>query len=294
MKRGGGWFRFAFLAPAMGLYGLLFLYPVAQAFFMSLFNWSGLSDNREYVGLKNFQDLAKDKIFVGAIQHNLIIFVGCGIAVLLIAIVVAHLLQGNGRLTKALRASYLLPHMVSMVIVAVMWRFIFNPTLGPVTIIAKALGVKDPPAWLGDTKTALLCVMVAFIWYGFCFYSMLFAAGIKGIPEEIYEAADLDGVRPWQRFRQITWPLLWSIKRMTLTHVAIATMNMFALVQLMTAGGPNRSSEVMLTYLYETGFSNSDFGYATALATVNLVVVLAVAGVINFIYRRNPSGGRDS
>lgn len=291
MRRGGGWFRFWFLAPALGLYGLLFLWPVLQAFFMSLYNWSGLSDDREFIGLKNFQDLAKDKIFIGALTHNVTIFAVSGLVVIMVAVLVAHLLQGNSRLTRALRASYLLPHMVSMVIVAVMWRFIFNPTLGPATTIAKALGNPNPPAWLGDSSTALGCVMIAFIWYGFCFYSMLFAAGIKSIPEEIYEACDLDGAKPWTRFSKITWPLLWSIKRMTLTHVAIATMNIFALVQLMTAGGPNRSSEVMLTYLYETGFSNSDFGYATALATVNLVVVMLVAGVINLIYRRNPSGG---
>lgn len=292
MKSGRRAFVVGFLAPAVTLYGLLFLWPVLQALVMSFYSWSGFSDQRTFVGLKNFGDLAKDPIFRGALTHNLLILLVGGGLLLGIAITAAQLVQARDGLGRALRATYLLPHMVSVLIVGLMWKFVLNPSIGPVTMLARRLGWENPPTWLGEKSTALWCVIAAFVWYLFSFYTLLFAAGLKTIPEEVNEAAEIDGATGWQRFKMVTWPLLWSIKRMTMIHVSIASLNTFALVYVMTSGGPYRSTEVMLTYLYETAFSNTDFGYASALAVVNLVVVLIVAAVLRLVFRRNPTEAR--
>jgi len=290
MRKGRNTFAALFLLPAVSLYAVLFLWPVVQALGISFFEWSGLSDQRKFVGLTNFQALLKDEVFRRALFNNLSIIVVGGFCILCLAVLLAHALQGASRVARALRSVYLLPHIVSMVIVAVLWKFIYHPTIGIATKVSTTF-FKTSPAWLGDKSTALPAIMLAFIWYGLGFYTMLFAAGIRSIPTEVMEAADLDGASGWRRFKMVTWPLLWSIKRMSIIHISIASMNIFALVQLMTAGGPDRQTEVMLTYLYEQAIMNSDYGYATALATVNLVVVLTIAAIINFLYRKNPVEG---
>ncbi|RYG47597.1 sugar ABC transporter permease, partial [bacterium] len=124
------------------------------------------------------------------------------------------------------------------------------------------------------------------------FYIMLFEAGLKQVPEEVNEAAALDGSLGWHRFRNVTWPLLWSVKRVAVIYLVINSMNVFALVFLMTRGGPDHASEVMLTHLYEQAFVNSSFGYATAVAIGNSFVVMALTLLILFVFRRNPVEGR--
>ena len=121
---------------------------------------------------------------------------------------------------------------------------------------------------------------------------MLFSAGLRGIPAEVQEAAELDGALGWRGFWKVTWPMLWSIKRIAVVYVVINVMNAFALIFIMTSGGPDRSTEVMLTYLYEQAFKNSQYGYATALAVINFVVAMLLSVIILFIYRKNPEGAR--
>jgi N-acetylglucosamine transport system permease protein len=290
MRKGRNTFAALFLLPAVSLYAVLFLWPVVQALGISFFEWSGLSDERKFVGLANFQTLFKDEIFRRSLLNNLTIIAGGGFFILCLAVLLAHALQGASRMARVLRSVYLLPHIVSMTIVAVLWKFVYHPTIGIATKVSTTV-FGSSPVWLGDKKTALPAIILAFIWYGLGFYTMLFAAGIRSIPTEVMEAADLDGATGWRRFKLVTWPLLWSIKRMSIIHISIASMNIFALVRLMTEGGPDRQTEVMLTYLYEQAITNTDYGYATALATVNLVVVLLVAAAINWVFRRNPTEG---
>jgi N-acetylglucosamine transport system permease protein len=244
------------------------------------------------VGGENFQKLFHDNIFWQSLAHNLWIFVVCGAVIIAAAVLIAHLMRGNSRSQRLLRSVYLFPQIVSMVIVAVMWQFILNPQ-GLLNSGLRAVGLESwTHTWLGESDWALRGVGAAFIWFALGFYIMLFAAGLEGIPAEINEAAELDGSRGWHRFRQVTWPLLWSVKRVAITYLLINVMNIFALVFLMTRGGPDEKSEVMLTYLYQKGFTSSQFGYATAIAVLNFVVVMAISLVILFIYRRNPTERR--
>jgi len=274
------------------VYGGFVVWPLIQALIFSLYSWRGVSARRVYVGLGNFRKLADDTAFWQAVRNNLWLLVVAGAVTIALAVTVAHAMRAKGRLSGALRSIYLFPQVVSMVVVAVLWQFIFNPK-GLLNAGLEGVGLQRfTHTWLGESAWALPAVGVAFVWYALGFYIMLFATGLQGIPEEVGEAAELDGSRGWHRFRTVTWPLLWSVKRVAVVYLVINVMNLFALVFLMTRGGPDRKSEVMLTYLYEQAFVNSQFGYATALAVGNFVVVMALSLLILFAFRRNPAEAR--
>jgi N-acetylglucosamine transport system permease protein len=292
-KRGRGLFIVTFLAPAVLIYVGMVVYPLVQSFAFSAYRWRGLSMRKTYIGGQNFSKLAQDEIFLKAAKNNLTLFVVAGFLILVLSVAVAHGLQTKSRVAKTLRSVVLFPQMISMVAIAVLWMFIFNPQFGLVTTFLKGVGLDSlVHTWLGEPKTALGSVGVAFIWYAVGFYIMLFAAGLKAIPAEIYEASELDGARGLKRFWSVTWPMLWSVKRIAVVHLAITVMNVFVLVFLMTAGGPDHATEMMLTYLYDQAFKSSQVGYATAIAVANFVIVMVLAGLILLAFRKDPTERR--
>lgn len=286
-------FIFSFLAPAVAMYGLFVVYPLLQAFQFSLYNWRGVSKHVRFAGTENFQRLYHDEVFWRALKNNLWLLAFAGISLIVLGIAVAHGMQTAGRISKLLRSVYLFPQVISLVIVAVLWQFLFNPSFGLVDAGLRALHLPTPESgWLGDSTLALPAVGVAFVWFAMGFYIMLFSAGLNGIAAEVFEAAELDGAKGMRRFWTVTWPLLWSVRRVAIVYVAINVMNVFALPLLMTRGGPDRATETLLTYLYEQSFTNFQFGYATALAVANFVIVMGLSLLLMFLFRRNPEGAR--
>lgn len=288
-KRGRIAFVCSFLAPSVLLYVVFVIWPLIQSFQMSAYRWKGLSVTRTYVGFENYSKLIGDEAFRKALVNNLWLMVAGGLAIIVIAVAVAHGMQRAGRLTKLLRGIYLFPQVVSLVVVAILWAFLYNPTYGIVGSIVEGVGISPPrEGWLGSSTWALPAVGVAFVWYAVGFYIMLFSAGLNGIPSEVNEAADLDGAKGFTKFVRVTWPLLWSIKRIAYVYIVINVMNIFALVLLMTRGGPDRGTETMLTYLYEQAFQNRQFGYATSIAVANLLLALCLSLFLMFLLRKNP------
>lgn len=291
-RRGRTLFIISFLSPALLVYIGLVVWPLLQSLQFSTFQWRGVSTHRKFVGMGNFQRLMGDGAFGLSLLHSIVLFVVAGGVIISVSVGVAHLMRGHGRGQRLLRSIYLFPQVVSMVVVAVMWQFILNPE-GLLNSALRGVGLSGlARTWLGESASSLPSVGVAFTWFALGFFIMLFAAGLEGISREVFEAAELDGSRGWHRFAKVTWPLLWSVKRVAITYLLINVMNIFALVFLMTRGGPDRKSEVMLTYLYEVGFTNSQFGYATAIAVANFIVIMAISLLILFIYRRNPVEAR--
>ncbi len=293
-QRGRTPFIVGFLAPAILLYGLLVVWPLIDSFRIMLYNWSGLSNRTTYVGLENVQKLLDDPIFGKALKNNLWML-GVGmLGIFLIGMMVAHAMQGGGRIAGMLRSIVLFPQVISLVAVAIIWKFLYHPRLGLIPPSLESLGAGDwTKTILSNSDTALPAVTAAFLWYALGFYILLFSTGLRGIPEEVVEAAELDGSHGLHRFWKVTWPMLWSVKRTAAIYVVINVMNVFALAYLMTPdGGPDRATEVMLTYLYQKGFKDSEFGYATTLAAANFVVAMALAGVLMFLFRKNPMEAR--
>jgi N-acetylglucosamine transport system permease protein len=288
-KRGQAWFRIAFLAPALILYGFFVLIPLVQSFQLAFYRLSGLSTKRTFVGWDNFETIWKNGIFTKALGNNLQLLVGGVVLVLLLAYPLAMAAHKDGKLARFLRSVYLFPHVISLVVVGILWQFIFNPTMGLLTSGLTAVGFENLPPWLGDRRFALPAVLIAFLWYGLGFWIMVLQAGLKGIPADVTEAAALDGASGWRKFASILWPLTWPTRRIVVLHTSIGALNTFALVRLMTQGGPDRASEVTLTYLFERGFQpNSYYGEATAIALLNFLVVMLVVAGMNLLFGRNP------
>lgn len=274
----------SFLAPALFLYGLFVVWPFLQIFQLSLFRFSGVSANRTFVGPRYYQSFWTDKTFWTALTNGLILVVVGGAVLLGLAMLLGHASTGKTRTSRLVRSVYLFPQVISVVAVAVVWRFVFHPSVGV---------IKGPEnGWLGDINTAFWVVLFVFVWMSLGFYVMLFGAGISSLPKEVDEAAQLEGVEGFKKFRTITWPMLYSVRRVAVVYVVINAMNTFALVNVMVeGGGPANSAEVMLNYLYEM-MIDSQFGRASALAVVNFFVALGLSLLVMFLFRRNPENSR--
>jgi len=292
-QKGRGLFIVSFLAPAVLVYGVFVVWPLIQAFQLSMYRWRGVSIHRKFIGMENFTKLAHDEAFAKAVKNNLTLLIVGGFAIIVTSVALAHAMQGRGTLGKMLRSVILLPQMVSLVVVAIMWTFIFNPQFGLLTNAMNAVGLSGlTHTWLGDPKTALPSVGTAFAWYAIGFYAMLFSTALRSLPEEVGEAAELDGAQGFTRFWRVTWPMMWSVKRIAVVHMTITVINVFSLVYLMTQGGPDRSTEMLLTYLYESAFKNSQFGYATAIAIANFAIVMVLSVVLLALFRKDPQEPR--
>jgi N-acetylglucosamine transport system permease protein len=280
------------LSPALAFYGFFVLWPLVNAFWLSLFDFSGLSARKSFTGVSNFTKLFGSKEFFQALSNNIwfLVFALCVIVVL--AMLIAHAVQDTTKFGRFLRSVYLFPHVISLVVVAMLWNFIYNPQIGLVAPVFKEYEL-FPHGLLGTTDAAKPGVGLTFVWYALGFYVMVLAAGIRSIPVEVKEAAELDGATGLFKFWKVTWPLLWSVRRIVVIHVVIAMMNTFALVRLMTNGGPDGATEVTLSYLYKRGFSpDSFYGEATAIGVINFVVAMALTLVVIALFRRDPAGAR--
>lgn len=268
----------AFLAPAVLLYGVFFVLPMAQAFYYSLFRWRGLSQNKDFIGAQNFRELAGDPIFWMAMKHNFT-FLSAGILITLpLALFFAYVISRKVRGASSYRAVFLFPNIISIVAVAVLWSFVYNMQFGLLNAFLKEVGLERLTAgWLGEPRTALPAVIATGIWYSLGFYIVLFLAGIQSIPPSYYEAASIDGANQLQSFRHVTIPLLWEILKLAIVYLVIQAMNVFGLAWIMTEGGPSNHTETMLTYLYRKAFAESQYGYGTALGVVVFILILGIA-----------------
>lgn len=272
-----------FLTPAVILYSVFFLFPMAQAFYVALFQWRGVSLDKHYVGMANFHKLLfEDPIFWAALGHNLAFLIVSVLVVIPLALFFATALNSRLRGAQTFRAIYLFPNMISIVAVAVLWAFVYHPKMGMLNAIVTTLGGRvGDNGWLGDPKTALPCVIATSIWYSLGFYIVLFLAGVQSIPRTFYEAAEIDGAGGWAQFRFVTIPLVWEILKLGLVYLIIHTINIFGLVWVMTAGGPSNHTDTLLTYLYRLAFTDSNFGYATAVGVVVFMVIFVIS--VSFI-----------
>ncbi|MDX2064741.1 MAG: sugar ABC transporter permease [Fimbriimonadaceae bacterium] len=295
MKVGRAGFIVSRLGPAVAIYAIFVLWPLVQSFQMSLFRWRGISKVRRFIGFENFTTLSTDPIFWRALG-NTAIMVGIVSAVMIaLSVWMAHLTGGNHPLQRWSRGIYLLPQVISLVAVALIWQFQLNPQYGLLTDILVRFGVAArEPGILRDPHLAFPAVMIAFIWHGLGFYVMLFGAGLKQIDQEVVEASALDGSANWHRFTRITWPLLWSVKRTALAYLLIQLLTVFALVFIMSEGGPDRATESLVSYLYEQITKNFQYGYASALAVILFFLSMLATGSVLFVYRRDPTAARGS
>ena len=287
MNRGKYRIIIPFLAPPLILYLTFVIYPYVQAMYISLTSWRGLTPNPEFIGLANFERMLGDNLFWNALGNNVKYLISLPVITISISLFLAFVLtQRAVRFSGFYRITFFFPQVMSLVAIGVLWSFVYHPTIGILNAALGVFGVSDPIAWLGNPDTALGAVGAVVIWQAVGFYMVLFIAGMESIPSYLYEAAIIDGANRWQLFWKITLPLLWDTTRTAMVFLAIGAVDMFAIVQTMTEGTPNHSTEVLAYYLYERAFISSRFGYATAIAVALFLLVLTLSILILRFTRR--------
>jgi raffinose/stachyose/melibiose transport system permease protein len=280
-----GWL---YLLPGLIIYLIFILYPVVETIRTSVYRWDGFSQNRTLAGLTNYAGLLGEGQFLTAFLNNVKFILFYSLIPILIGLVLAALL-GRKKLPGLtfFRAGLFLPQILSMVVVGVTWRWIFNPAFGPLNLALRGLGL-DALArpWLGDFALALPAVGSVGTWvqYGFCM--LLFLSGMQRIPEDYYEAAELDGADSVRQLLHITLPSLRPELGVALVTTVIAALRVFDLIYVTTRGGPGDATLVTGFLVYRAAFQQNRIGYAAAVATVMMVLILVISQVILRVQER--------
>lgn len=277
------------LVPTLILFSIFTLYPLFSGLYFSFFDWSGSSSNKEFIGFANYIKLFKDSIIPDTIMHDYFLVVTkiLGIMVLAMFFAVA-LTQLKIKEAPFYRIVFFFPNIMSVVVIGILWTFIYNPSLGLVNSGLEFLGLeKWAKPWLGDEKWALPSIVLPAVWAGIGLFMLMLMGGIANISKSYYEAARIDGASEWQQFWKITLPLVWPQVKVSILYIVITTLNgSFILVQVMTGGGPNNSTHVMGSYLYQQAFKQYNFGYGATIGVMILVLSLITVLFLQFLMRR--------
>lgn len=269
-----------FLAPALALLAAFLAYPLLASLQLSLLEWNGLGRARVYVGLANWSALLRDQAFASALANNLLLALISVLVQLPVALALALLLERAGRGSRTLKILYFLPLLFSSVALGVIFKNIFDPNFGPINTALHALGAGAlAQDWLGDRRFALAAVAAVVCWQNIPFYMILFLAALASFPNELREAARLDGASDAAIFWRIKLPHLRGALRSAAMLAVIGSLRYFDLIYVMTGGGPEGASELMATYMYRTVFSSFQLGYGSTVAMAMFAVVTAIAAI---------------
>jgi multiple sugar transport system permease protein len=266
-----------FLAPAIVLLTVFFFVPVIAGFALSLTDFDlytiGDTSNMRLVGLRNYRDLFASSIFWTAFANTMYFALVGG--PLTVAVSLAGALLINAKLTRfksLFRTIYFAPVVTTLVAVSIVFKYIYHPRFGMLNRFLDTLGLPQPD-WLGNPRLAMFAIILLAVWKGFGYTMIIFIAGLQQIPEELYEAATLDGAGKWRQFRHVTLPMLAPTFLFVGIVVAIGQLQIFAEPYVMTRGGPLNKTVTVVMLMYEQGFKFWEMGYAAAVAFVLFLVI---------------------
>lgn len=272
----------AFSLPAAVLIATFFIVPVVYGAWLSLHQWSGFNEPT-WVGADNYRRLVtSDRLFRDALWNNTVFAVVSVVLRNVLGIALALLLLRLGRFQGFARTAVFIPATLSLVAVATLWTWIYNPNVGLVNSALDAVGLDAlTHTWLGDTSTALAAVIAVDVWRWVGFHTVLYYVGIQALPQELFDAAAVDGAGPFRRLFSITLPLLTPVIVVNLVlSMAGAFVRNFDLVYVMTGGGPARSTEVVPTLMVARAFRDGELGYATAMGFVLFAIIALAIGAV--------------
>lgn len=286
-----------FLIPAILLYLVFVIYPYGRSMYNSFTSWKGVSPNRPWVGLRNYERMINDEFFWNALWHNFQYLLFLPIVLIGLSLFLAFMINQRVRFAQFFRVTFFFPQVISIISIGVLWSYIYHPTIGILTSICKFLrlegffqlfGFEGIPVWMGDPRTVRLAIAAVVIWQAAGFYMVLFLAAMEAIPISFYEAALIDGANRWHQFWNITLPLLWDTMQTALVYAGLGAFSMFAITRVMVISGSstNRPADVLSTYLYEQAFEASRFGYATAIGVALFLLMLTLSVLTMRLTRR--------
>ncbi|MGN0307390.1 MAG: carbohydrate ABC transporter permease [Lachnospiraceae bacterium] len=279
MKRPVGFICICVL-PALFLTMTFTVIPTFRALWLSLTNATSLGLNSKFIGLENYEYMFRDEYFILALKNTLKLMACVPAVTIAFALVLAFIISQSDLKERGLyRTVFYFPNIISLTVVSIIWSFVFHPTMGILNSFLNGVGLQAwAKSWLGDAVTALWCIAVTLIWQAAGYYMVMHIAAMDGISNEIYEAATIDGAGPVHQLLLITLPLIKDIIGITFVLALSGTINLsFTLSKVMTGGGPNGASSVLLQYMYEQGFINGNFGYAMAITVFTLTISIALS-----------------
>lgn len=260
------------LAPSVIGFLMFMLIPVVATFVLSFMDYDMLEPPK-FVGFKNYIAMFKDSI-TWQVTGNTILYTVLTVPVgMVLSLILAVALDQKIGFRRFYRAAFFLPSITSMVVVAIVWQWIYNPEYGLLNYALSFVGI-SPKKWLISSSTALVSLAIVGVWKRLGYDMLIFLSGLQGISTSYYEAAKLDGANKWQQFRFITLPLLTPTTFFVFVMAIINSFQVFDQVMLMTKGGPGRSSSVLVHYLYQNAFQYFKMGYACALAYLLFFIVM--------------------
>lgn len=267
---------YSFIAPNFIGFAVFTLVPVVFAFVLAFMKWDGINA-MQFIGFDNFTRLIKDKNFLDAFRHTITYVLFNVPLTIVCSLGLALLLNSKVFGRNFYRTVSFFPYVASLVAVAAVWNFIFNPSMGPVNQILSTLGVENLPKWAAGKDTAMLTVILFSVWKNMGYYMVIFLAGLQGMNPELYEAAGLDGANSWQKFRNVTIPQLAPTTFFVTIMVVISSFKVYNEVYMITQGGPGTSTLVLVYQIYNEAFVGTpEYGYASAISMVLFALVLAV------------------
>jgi ABC-type sugar transport system permease subunit len=273
-----------FAAPSLAILLVFIVYPITQSFWYSLHNWRIGADVQEWVGLGNYEELFADELFWNALRITLVFSIISVVVQIALGYWAANALVRETLLNRIVRSVFFFPTIVALATIGLVWRFLLDSRIGFVGGVIQLFG-GDPVAWLQDPTLALPTVIFVSVWKNVGYAMVILLAGIKGVPDSLYEAARLDGANA----RQLNWHVTLPSIRPTLLFVTmiltINSLQVFDLVYVMTNGGPLFATDTLVTMMFREGFTNFDIGYASAIAWVLFVIIMVLSALQLRLFR---------
>lgn len=274
-----------FAVPSIILYTCFLAIPILIALGLSFVDWNGIG-TMTYVGLGNFTKIFKDRIFGISVANTVIITVVQTLLCNILGLAMAMLVNRSDRLTAAFRALYFIPYVLGGVAIAFVWKIIFAYN-GVLNMILSAVGLDQlVTAFTATRFGALACIIVVGTWSSLGYYMMIYLAALQSVPQDLYEAATVDGASGWSKFRYITLPMITSGTMISVLMSLINGLKAYDLVKIMTDGGPGNLTQTIVYSIVRYGFSNNKMGYASALGVVLFVAISAFSLIVLRLFQR--------
>ena len=269
--------------PGLLLFVFAILAPICLSVYYGFTDYSGMG-TADFIGFANYKELLHDKAFAISLRNSLLLAIGFICIQHPLAMIVAAVLDKlGGKGENFFRCVYFIPNVISVAVIAYLWKFIYNPDFGLLNNIIKAFGGKGNINWF-STDTAIWSVLIVLIWHGFGWGMLIYYTGIKNIDPTLYEAAAIDGASQTQTFLRITLPLMKPVIQVNVTMAVISALKQMETVYLLTNGGPGNSTQFAANYLYQQAFKAFKYGYGNAIGVVFIIICLIVTVLLNKVF----------
>lgn len=284
-KKGDFLSALLFLSPTLVIFTAFILFPVFFSFYLSFHSWNMFSGDTTFIGLENYSRMIQDAEFWQVLGNTAVYTFGTIPINMALSLWVAYLLNKKLKGKKFLRTAFFAPVIISPVAAAVIWRWMYDPNFGLVNYLISFLGIGSIN-WLNEPTAAMFALIIMGVWKTFGINMILFSAGLQGIPDNYYEAAELDGAGKWAKFYHITIPMLAPTTFFIMIMSMISSFQVFDIVYVLTSGGPMGSTKVLVFYVYEYAFKFFEMGYASAISYF-LFAVLFILTMLQVKYMKS-------